>query len=111
MKPEDMPPELRDLVGKLGEKILRETGGQLASQAFNTAMLGSCVSYLLRTSRKPGEPIESAPTAMVLLLSGPIPDDVCESLERWMRATQQDLATSGLYEGKARIVEERDDGN
>lgn len=109
MNPGDLPKEVRDAIGTLSEKILRETGTRLAHEAINAAMLGSSISYLMRVGRKPGEPIESAPSAIVLLLAGPIPDDVCDSLENWMRATQQDLRTSGLFESGARETEEKGD--
>jgi hypothetical protein len=89
---------LVEALSQQAAQLIQDRASSIAGMATELAALGIGVFALIRAGRKPGAPTTSAPATMVLVMSGPIPDDVLDGLNNYLRGMRQDIEAEGNIE-------------
>lgn len=86
---------LAKALAEMGGAVLKEEATRLSRTGLTLALLGNSTTLAMRAGRGPGEDIESGPVAVVLVLSGKIPDDVVDTIIEQFKAAAQDATVGG----------------
>jgi hypothetical protein len=90
-----IPEEVAKMFHRIATEAIKEDAQKLAAQACTAAEIGLGLTLLLRLGRSPEETDKNKPVSLVLVLSGPIPEDSIASLNDFVRGLMQDVDAEG----------------